>query len=340
MIRSRLVGAWAVAAAVILSAPFAQQLFTDVSTRWPAEARALGIAATAVPAAIVCLIALWRIRGRRLLRYAIVALGVGLGIISIVRMELTFAESFHFAEYGVLAILFYRVWIGVDDWSIAALPLLLGIVVGSADEWFQWFIPIRAGEARDVLINLAATTCGLLVAIALDPPARVRLALDHRSRAAVASHAAAALAAFAVLFYAVHVGYEVPDPEIGSFRSRYTADRLASAARDRAARWREAPPIVQRRLWREDHYLTEALWHVRQRNEAWTAGDAAAAWRENRILETFYAPVLDTPTYADRAGHRWPAAQRADAAARVGGTMRPYASDAYAYPLYVWRAPF
>lgn len=326
----------AAAAAVILSAPFAQQLFTDVSTRWPAQSRTLGIAATAVPAAGVCLLALWRIGDRRLLRYAIGALGIGLAIVYIVRTGLTFAESFHFAEYGVVAILFYRVWIGVDDWSIVARPLLAGIIVGSVDEWFQWFIPIRAGEARDVLINTVATACGLLVAVALDAPARVRLALDRRSRRAVAAWSAGALVSFAAFFYTVHVGHDVHDQEIGSFRSRYSAAELASAARDRAARWRETPPIVQRRLWREDHYLTEALWHVQQRNRAWTEGDATTAWRENRILERFYAPVLETPTYADPAGHGWAAAQRADAAARASGTMRPILSDAYAYPLYTW----
>ena len=324
----------AAAAAVILSAPFAQQLFTEVSARWPQQSRVLGIAATAVPAALVCLLALWRIRSRRLLRYTTGTLGIGLALVYIVTMGLTFGESFHFAEYGIVAILFYRVWIGAGDWSILALPLLAGIVVGSVDEWFQWFIPIRAGEARDVLINTVATGCGLLVAVALGAPHRVRRTLDGRSRRAVAGWSAGALVSFAVFFHTVHVGHDVHDPEIGSFRSRYTAAQLASAARDRAARWRDAPPRVQRRLWREDHYLTEALWHVQQRNLAWTAGDAATAWRENRILERFYAPVLETPTYADPAGHRWPAAQRADAAVRASGTMHPVISDAYAYPLY------
>ena len=72
---------------------------------------------------------------------------------------------------------------------------------------------------------------------------------------------------------------------------------------------------MQRRLGREDHYLTEGLWHVQRRNQAWDSADAAAAWRENRILEKFYAPVLDTPTYAGPTGHRWPAAQRATSVA-------------------------
>lgn len=340
MVPKRLVAASAFAAAIIVSAPFVQQLFTWISTEWPEQSQALGVAAAALPAGVVLLLVIWRIRDRRVLRYGLTAAGVGLGAGYVRIAELFFTEAFHFVEYGVLAILCYRVWTDVDDWSIVVRPLLAGTIVGSLDEWFQWFIPIRAGEARDVLINLVATACGLLVAVALEPPVRLRLALDRRSRIAVTAWAAATLGVFALFFHTVHVGHDVYDPEIGSFRSRYTAAALADAARDRAARWRDAPPLVQRRLWREDHYLTEALWHVQRRNGAWEAGDALTAWRENRILETFYAPVLDTPTYADPAGHRWTEAQRADAAARVGGTLRPYASDAYAYPLYVWPALF
>jgi hypothetical protein len=146
--------------------------------------------------------------------------------------------------------------------------------------------------------------------------------------------AGAAALAFALFFYTVHVGHDVTDPEIGSFRSRFTAAQLAQAARDRAARWRERPPVERRRIGREDQYLSEALWHVGRRNDAWGTGDAAAAWRENRIVEKFYAPVLETATYADAAGHRWPVDQRDEAARRAGG-MAPVASNDYAYPLYV-----
>ena len=85
------------------------------------------------------------------------------------------------------------------------------------------------------------------------------------------------------------------------------------------AKWRRDPPLVVRRLSREDQYLAEGLSHVRQRNAAWNAGDIMTAWRENRILEAFYAPVLDTPTYASKLGNRWPGEQRADAASRSVG---------------------
>ena len=91
------------------------------------------------------------------------------------------------------------------------------------------------------------------------------------------------------------------------------------------------------RLSREDQYLTEGIQHVAERNELWAAGDVRGAWLENRILETYYEPVLDTPTHAG-AGHRWRAAQRADAESRsasaAGGAR--YVSDAYPYRIHAW----
>jgi hypothetical protein len=145
---------------------------------------------------------------------------------------------------------------------------------------------------------------------------------------------------FALFFLTVHVGHEVQDAEIGAFRSRYTAAELAALARARAERWRDQPPLAQRRLSREDQYLSEGLWHVQRRNQAWSAGDVATAWRENRILEKFYAPILDARTYGSASGHRWPAEQRAEAASRPGVDRGPSVSDAYPYPLYVWPGLF
>jgi VanZ like protein len=367
MVRRRFAVALAAAAAVILSAPFIQQALTAVSIAWAPQFRALAIAATAVPVGIAVVAALVRIRDRRPARYLALASSLAIGAGYILITGLSFGESFHFVEYGVLAWLFYRsstslraprasvdgsTSLTVDpelaervegralrsggDGSIFLLPLLAGVVVGVLDEWFQWFIPIRAGEARDVILNTVASGCGLLFALSVEPPDRLTIALRRESLGRLRRYAGAAVVLFALFFLTVHVGHDVRDPEIGSFRSRYSAGQLAALARDRAERWRVRPPLAQRRLSREDQYLAEALWHVQQRNQAWNAGDVSAAWRENRILETFYAPILDVPTYADRAGHRWPADLRADAAQRPGIYRGPFVSDAYRYPMYVW----
>ncbi len=323
------------AAAIVLSAPFAQQAFSAIDTRWPSYSESIILAATVVPASLALVAAAWRIRENRPSRYALLMLGLGIGVVYYRTMQPIFTETFHFIEYGVLAVLFYRAWHRVGDWSVLALPLLAASIVGSVDEWYQWFIPIRAGDVLDVGINCLAAVGGLLFAAGVWPP--LLASLRTGSPARLGRWAVAALVAFAVFFHTIHMGHDVVDAEIGSFRSRFTRAELAGASRDRAARWRTSPPLEQRRVSREDQYLTEGLWHVARRDELWETGDIARAWRESRILEKFYAPVLESPTHADPRGHRWPEAQREDAAARLVTTPpEPVVSAEFAYPLYTW----
>ena len=340
MVRRRLGLAVAAAAAIILSAPYVQQVFNVLSTSWPTQFRAIAIGATVVPAALTLPYAVVRIRDRHLVRYGLLALAAIAGSSFALANALSPTESFHFIEYGVLGLLFYRAFRPADDVSMLVLPLVAGTMAGTLDEWFQWFIPVRAGEARDIVLNAVASVCGMLVALGVEPPDHLALRLQPGSGRRIGAWMAAGLAVFVGFFLTVHVGYDVNDPLVGSFRSRYSAEALTRAALERAERWRSRPPVVQPALWREDQYLTEGLWHVRRRNDAWTAGDIVTAWRENLILERFYGPVLDTRIYADDAGHRWPSEQRADAGKRVGDRVEPHASDAYAYPLYVWPKGF
>ena len=330
MVRTAL--AVAAAAAVILSAPFVQQAFTAVVNIFPT----IGIAATVLPIAVAVLIAAARIRHQRRLRFSALVLSVAIGVAYVRINALTATESFHFVEYGLLGCLFYFALLPAGDGSILVLPIVAGIATGVVDEWFQWFVPIRAGEVRDIALNAVASACGVLFAISLRPPSPLVLRLAHGSRARVGMWVAGALVVLGLFVFTVHVGHEVRDPEIGTFMSRYTAPQLAELARDRRARWREAPPVSLRRISREDQYLSEGLWHVQRRNEAWTNGDVAAAWRENLILEKFFAPVLDAQTYASDTLHRWPAEQRAEAASRPGVDRRPSVRTDYRWPLYVF----
>jgi hypothetical protein len=136
--------------------------------------------------------------------------------------------------------------------------------------------------------------------------------------------------------HAVHLGYAVSHDEIGSFNSRYHDVQLRALASDRAERWRDDPPLTFRRISREDQYMDEGLWHVRHRNDAWAAADHATAWKENRILEEFFTPVLDTPSYVSATGHRWHPDQRATAERAAAGADAPYVSRAEPLPLFTW----
>ena len=108
---------------------------------------------------------------------------------------------------------------------------------------------------------------------------------------------------------------------------------------DRAERWKTEPPIGIRRLSREDQYLDEGLWHVRERNRRWDAGDVSAAWHENLILERFFVPVLDSKTYLAPNGTRWPPEHRLDAESRVTPMTTPFVSTAAPRTIYTWPKP-
>ena len=323
----------ATAAAIILSAPVVQQAFSALNSVFPS----IGLAATAAPVAVAVLVAAARIRHQRRLRFAALTLSLAVGGAYVVFDALTPTESFHFVEYGLLALLFYMAVYPADDGSLLILPLLAGIATGVIDEWFQWFVPIRAGELRDIVLDAVASVCGILFAVSVRPPRRLTLELADWSRGRVWAATTATLILVAAFVFTVHIAREVRDPDIGTFVSRYTAAQLAGFATDRADRWRASPPVLIRRFSREDQYLSEGLWHVQRRNEAWGKGDIAAAWRENLILEKFFPPVLDARTYASEAPQRWPAEQRAEAASRPGIVRHPIASDEYRWPVYVLR---
>ena len=244
MIWPRFVLATVTAAAVIFSAPYVQLAFTATHGAWPEQANAITVGATAVPVAVALGFALLRIRDRRAVRYGALASAVAIGAGYTRVSSLVGAETFHFVEYGLLGWLAYRASHRVEDASLVVVPLLAGTIVGTLDEFFQWFIPFRTGEARDVMLNVVGAGCGLLFALAVDPPAKLTTTLHRASRARVVTWAAMACLVCAWFFITVHVGYEVRDPEIGLFRSRYPAAELARLARDRAGRWRLRPPVA------------------------------------------------------------------------------------------------
>ena len=341
---------------IILGSPFMGQLQSflrrSLSTRNYVLLFGVGVMA-AVGFAI--LIAFFRIRERRMARFGLLLVSVVFGAsymwaVATPYAEVNAVERVHFAEYGLIAFLFYRASLsrrlvrrslgeggsrgegGRADPSIIVMPLLAGFMTGTLDEWLQWFIPVRVGETHDVLLNLVSIACGLLFALALQPPASFTMRLAPASIRNIGLFAAVVWIVFAAFVSQVHLGYAIDAPGIGRFHSHYTTAGLEALQADRATRWTTAPPRTLRRLSREDQYLDEGLWHVRRRNLT----DAAEAWRENLILERYFTPVLDTPTYASPEGNRWPAEQRADLATRAGAVDINFVSAAEPYPLVTW----
>ena len=338
----RLLIACAASAALVLAAPFIGQLQSLLRSSLSTRAYVIGlgvVVASAIGGAI--LVAFLRIRERRGRRLAVMAVALAIGAAYTAALAtgdptVDAVERFHFVEYGAIAVLFYRVWRRAGDPSTIALPIVCAFAVGTLDEWLQWFIPYRVGETHDVVLNLTAIVCGTLFGIALEPPPGFTWRLRRDSVARLAIVIAAVGLIFAGFVSSVHLGHRLDVDGIGAFMSRHTVDELKAAERDRAERWLTAPPVGIRRLSREDQYLDEGLWHVRERNRRWDANDVTAAWRENLILEQFFAPVLDRPTYASLEGTRWPPPHRADAESRADHARTDFVSAAEPYPIVTW----
>jgi hypothetical protein len=334
----------AVSAVIVLSGPWIGELRSWTRRAFPGEYRLIinGVTVLFILAAGAAVI--MRIREQRLLRYATMAAAVVLAWLYLAiwapaSPDVAAVERFHFVEYGLATFLFYRAFTDTEPPSPATLvqTTLAALLVGIADEWFQWFVPERVGEIKDIFLNGAAIACGLLVSAAARPLRGFAWSIPRASLTRTGLMTSATILALAVFFHVVHLGYVIEDAEIGEFRSRYTKRQLELAAVDRAREWSRAPPsLTLVRFSREDQYLHEALWHVQSRNEAWGRGDAATAWRENRILEKYFDPALDARTYVSRTGHRWPQEQRTDAARRGGSQELRFVSRADTPTLTIW----
>jgi VanZ family protein len=327
----------AVSAAIVLVSPFMGQLQSFLRRSLTTQNYVL-LFGVGVLAAVgfAMAIALLRIREQRAQRFGLLAAALVFGgaymwATGTPYPEVNAVERVHFVEYGLIALLFYRAWRPAGDVSIVILPVLAGFMVGTFDEWLQWFIPVRVGEAHDVFLNLASIACGVVFAVALDPPRSFTVRVSQASARRMGMVAALAWLVFATFVSQVHLGYTIETDTIGRFHSHYTAARLDELSRERAERWRTNPPRTLRRLSQEDQYLDEGLWHVRTRNLT----DGANAWRENLILERYFAPVLDTQTYASPTGNRWSAEQRANMEPNAG-LAREFFSGAEPYPIAAW----
>jgi hypothetical protein len=325
-------------AAIVLGSPFMGQLQSflrrSLSTRNYVLLFGVGVL---VAVGVAIIFAISRIRERRGSRFALMAIALlaGGGYMwanGTPWAEVNAVERVHFVEYGLVGFLFYRAWSKQGDPSIVVLPLLAGFLVGTLDEWLQWFIPVRVGEAHDVFLNLVSIACGLLFAVALLPPSSFTMRPAPGSLRRMSVGAAFVWVVFAAFVSQVHLGYTIDEAGIGQFHSHYTSSELEALQQDRATRWQTNPPLTLRRLSREDQYLDEGLWHVRRRNLA----SDGEQWRENLILERYFVPVLDLPTYASPQGNRWATEQRADLEKRVAHVPMPFLSEAEPYPIVSW----
>jgi len=322
-------------AALVAAAPVVGSLQTwlrgTLGTRFPVVVN-LAIAAIVVVAALAVG---RRIRDRFLIRVAALLLATLIAVAfgggnAAASAATNAVERFHFVQYGIITWLFWRAWRPVNDVTQFLLAAFCALGVGTADEALQWYVPRRYGELRDIILNLASITAALLVVVAIDPPR----GMGTRPRAGSIWRAAVVGAivglVLALFTHVVHLGHRIEVPEF-RLLSRFSTDELRTLVRDREVRWRAGAPVDPPTWSREDQYWAEGIWHVQARNARWES-DVSAAWGEQRILETFFRPVL-------AAGNDWPASQRADAESRRSPARVPYVSDAARVRILPWSKP-
>ncbi len=343
----RFTPALVVSTIVVGMAPFAGEIRDWISeTLGGGFVRIMGAAFAVVVAAIVVWV-IARIRDDRVRRYGLLVLGLALLIGQLAGWSRSNAavnavERIHFLYYGLLGFLWLRAFRrGRADLSAPLLALVALLLVAIADEGVQWWVAARTGELYDVGLNVYAGATGILIGLALDGPRSLRWRLlgGGRSLARLGAVAVVALAAF---LHAAHLGYRIDDPGVGTFRSWFTADTLRQASRDRAARWAVeplGPPGEFTPLEREDWFRTEGGMRVQHRNAALERGDVYQAWKENLILERWYAPFLDQ---INRDGNpfRLPDVTRSDLESRQPERdPYPYDDPVGRDPLRIWLAP-
>ena len=337
-----------VSVVVVGMAPFAGEIREWIEAALAeGYVRFMGIAfALAVVAIVLWVIA--RIRDDRARRYGLLVLGLLLLVGQLAgwsraNAAVNAVERVHFLYYGLLGFLWLRAFRGRRrDLSAPLAALLAVLLVAIADEGVQWWVAARTGELYDVVLNVCAGATGLLIALALDGPRALTWRLERGSSRGLARLTAASTLALASFLHAAHLGYRIEDPEVGRFRSYFTAEGLRDASRDRAVRWAQkplGPPGEFAPLEREDWFRTEAGMRVQHRNASLERGDSYQAWKENRIVERWYAPFLDQIN-RDRRPFRLPdETLRGLDAARPKRDPYPYDSPVGRVPARIWTRP-
>jgi len=330
---------------IVGSAPFLGRL-----TRWIQEdvdRSLLVIVPTILFWGAAAAFVVWIVRSSRRLRwsnYAALGAGAFWAIVQATalargRPEESALERMHLVLYGLVALLLYRAFLRGGRSAVAAAcsAALLTSLVGLADEFIQWLVWVRAGDFYDCLLNTSAAGCGVVFGAGL-------FGFDTRApslpeRRAIAVPWVVLAVASVGLVDLTNLGQRIVDPELGSFRSYYSAEQLESLNGNRRVRWpAKQPPTPPFQPWHiEDHFLSEAAWHVQARNEAFDAEDWATAAAEQAILDRYYPSVLEEVRNPDGSlRHAFPP-DRVQRLQREGAVPAPtYESAAGGNRIWIW----
>jgi VanZ like family len=145
--------------AILLVVPLARAIQKFVSAHWGRTF--FGYAVLAVTAVAFCAIVyvlVFRLKIRSPSNYLWLTAVAALYIYFTLKLWRAPEEAVHFLEYGLLGFFLFRALsLTIHDKSIYPTAFLVGSLVGIFDEVFQWMMPGRYWDFRDVGLNALAT---------------------------------------------------------------------------------------------------------------------------------------------------------------------------------------
>ncbi len=259
---------------IFLIAPFGRILRDVVSGTWGAHSFLYGAGGVVVLLMVWGLVAIRRSARHGVPGIVVIALTGGIyGALIYGARGGSPVEAVHYVLYGVLGLLLFRAYVHhVRDYSIYALVLIAGTMIGLMDEIIQWVAPDRHFDTRDIWMNLTGVA---LVQIAIAFGVRPPLVADWPDRWALGRvcHTAAVLTGMLFLCHLntpaavsayvkplpfldflttqddamIEYGHLHAAPGGGSFKSRLTLGGLHDA--DAAFADRPPPGAFEARTW-------------------------------------------------------------------------------------------
>lgn len=143
---------------IILSASFMRQLYSFASATISKEAITSTIWLALFSIVFFSLYSA-RVYQKRIFT---VALPLSAALMFAYSMEIT-EERIHIIKYGLLGFLLFRDFIKLGITLSYKMVFLWGLFIGSIDETFQWILPYRVGDLRDIFFDTISVILGATV---------------------------------------------------------------------------------------------------------------------------------------------------------------------------------
>ncbi|MEF9438418.1 MAG: VanZ family protein [Candidatus Mariimomonas ferrooxydans] len=193
----------------------------------------------------------WRERVKNVSQYIWLFICAGLYVYFVLQLRRHPEEAIHFIEYGLLSYFLFRALSQkIRDQTIYLTALLFVLFIGMIDEFLQWMIPDRYWDFKDVGLNSLAGGIFLLAVwksirpeIIYGPVKKISvkmlagiIAVDLILLGLCLSNTPGFVNRYTAAFNTLswlrneepmtEYGYKYKDPEIGTFYSRFTLEKL------------------------------------------------------------------------------------------------------------------